>query len=218
MDLVFPIWKPINWTSFDVVKKIRSILKIKKIGHAGTLDPFAEGILVICTGKKTTEVETIMNQKKEYKGVIKLGCRTPTLDPESKINEYKSIKKINEKELFIVKNDFIGKVKQIPPQFSAIKHKGVPMYKYARKNIRIDLKPREVNIYDFEIVNFNEDSIEFIISCGRGTYIRSIARDFALKIDTLGYLTKLQRTRIGDFNIDNVIKIENFEEWLYTNH
>ena len=218
MDLVFPIWKPINWTSFDVVKKIRSILKMKKIGHAGTLDPFAEGILVICTGKKTTEVETIMNQKKEYKGVIKLGCRTPTLDPESKINEYKSIKKINEKELFKVKNDFIGKVKQIPPQFSAIKHKGVPMYKYARKNIRIDLKPREVNIYDFEIVNFNEDSIEFIISCGRGTYIRSIARDFALKIDTLGYLTKLQRTRIGDFNIDNVIKIENFEEWLYTNH
>ena len=218
MDLVFPIWKPINWTSFDVVKKIRSIIKIKKIGHAGTLDPFAEGILVICTGKKTSEVETIMNQKKEYKGVIKLGCRTPTLDPESKINEYKSIKKINEKELFEVKNGFIGKIKQIPPQFSAIKHKGVPMYKYARKNIRIDLKPREINIYDFDLVKINEDSIKFIISCGRGTYIRSIARDFALKIDTLGYLTKLQRTRIGDFDINNVIKIENFEEWLYTNH
>ena len=218
MDLVFPIWKPVNWTSFDVVKKIRSIIKIKRIGHAGTLDPFAEGILVICTGKKTAEVEIFMNQKKEYKGVIKLGCRTPTLDPESKINEYKSIKKINEKEILQVKNGFIGKIKQIPPQFSAIKHKGIPMYKYARKNIRIDLKPREVDVYGFEIDNVNKDSIEFIISCGRGTYIRSIARDFALKIGTLGYLTKLQRTRIGDFNISNVIKIENFEEWLSINH
>ena len=218
MDLVFPIWKPVNWTSFDVVKKIRSIIKIKKIGHAGTLDPFAEGILVICTGKKTAEVEIFMNQKKEYKGVIKLGCRTPTLDPESKINEYKRIKKINEKEILQVKNGFIGKIKQIPPQFSAIKHKGIPMYKYARKNIRIDLKPREVDVYDFEIDNVNKDSIEFTISCGRGTYIRSIARDFALKIGTLGYLTKLQRTRIGDFNISNVIKIENFEEWLSINH
>ncbi len=217
-NLVFPIWKPVNWSSFDVVKKIRSIIKMKKIGHAGTLDPFAEGILVICTGKKTSEVEKYMNLKKEYKGIIQLGCRTPTLDPESKINEYKSTKQINEKKILEIKNDFIGKIKQIPPQFSAIKYKGVPMYKYARQNIRIELKSREVEIYDFKIDKYHNNTVEFTISCSRGTYIRSIARDFALKLDSLGYLTKLQRTRIGDFNINNVINIENFEEWLFINH
>ena len=213
---IIPLWKPINWTSFDVVKKVRSILKIKKVGHAGTLDPFAEGILVICTGKKTSEVEKIMNQKKEYRGIISLGCRTSTLDPESPINEYKQYYKASNEKISKVKDKFIGRISQIPPKFSAIKHKGIPLYKYARKNVKIDIKPRFVDIYDFNIKEIDKNKLKFKIKCGRGTYIRSIARDFAFELDTLGYLLELKRTKIGNYNENNTIKIENIEEWLST--
>ena len=216
LNLIIPIWKPQQWTSFDVVKKIRKIIKIKKVGHAGTLDPFAEGILIVCTGKKTSDIENYMNLKKEYTGVIKLGCRTSTLDPESEINEFKEFKDITFEELNSIKDQFIGSIDQIPPQYSAIKYNGKPLYKYARKNIRIDIKPKKVNIFDFKINKYQNQNIYFTVSCGRGTYIRSIARDFGKKLGTLGYLLELQRTKIGKFNINNAIKIENIEEWLST--
>ena len=216
VNLVIPIWKPVNWTSFDVVKKIRNILKIKKVGHAGTLDPFAEGILIVCTGNKTSHVEKFMNLEKEYEGIIKLGCRTPTLDPESEINEFKDFKPIPLKTLNEIKNNFIGTIDQIPPQYSAIKYKGKPIYKYARCNIRIDLPSRKVNIYEFDIQKFVDDKIYFKITCGRGTYIRAIARDIGLRLGTYGYLLELKRNRIGEYNTDKAIKINNIDKWLYT--
>ena len=216
LNLIIPIWKPISWTSFDIVKKVRSIIKMKKVGHAGTLDPFAEGILVVCTGNKTAFVEKIMDYNKEYEGVISLGCRTSTLDPEGPITEYKKIKPLSIEKINLIKDKFIGKINQIPPQFSAIKHKGVPMYKYARKNIRIDIDPREVEIYNFQIDRLYKKEIKFKIECSRGTYIRSIARDFALELGTLGYLTELKRTKVGQYSGKNAIKIENLEEWLFT--
>ena len=215
-NLVLPIWKPIQWTSYDVVKKIKNIIKINKVGHAGTLDPFAEGVLIICTGKKTSDVEKYMNLKKEYKGIINIGCRTDTLDTESPINQFKEINNVTLEKLNIVKDDFIGCINQIPPQYSAIKYKGKPLYKYARKNIRVCIPPRKVDVYDFQINSFNENKINFTITCGRGTYIRSIARDVGLKLDSFGYLTKLKRTKIGKFDINNSIKIEKLEEWLST--
>lgn len=214
-NLILPVWKPIKLTSFDVVKKIRSIINQKKVGHAGTLDPFAEGVLVVCTGNKTSNIEKYMNCKKEYKGIISLGCRTSTLDPESPITEYKKIQNITKDKLLKIKNNFIGTIDQIPPQYSAIKHNGKPLYKYARNNIRINVKPRKVDIFDFQINQYNNKKIDFTILCGRGTYIRSIARDFAVKLGTLGYLTKLQRTKVGKFNFENSIKMENLEKCLY---
>ena len=216
LNLVIPTWKPIDWTSFDVVKKIRNIIKIKKVGHAGTLDPFAEGVLIVCTGNKTSDIEKFMNLEKEYEGIIKLGCRTPTLDPESEINEFKEFQSIPFEKLIEIKDQFIGSINQIPPQYSAIKYKGTPIYKYARKNIHIDLPPRVVKIYDFTIQQFIDNKIYFRITCGRGTYIRSVARDMGLKLGTLGYLLKLKRIRIGKYDENKVINMKNINEWLYT--
>ena len=213
---ILPLWKPVSWTSFDVVKKVRSIMKIRKVGHAGTLDPFAEGILVVCTGNKTSEVEKIMNKKKEYSGVIFLGARTSTLDPEGSINEHRKYYRVSSKKLKETKDKFIGRISQTPPKFSALKHNGVPLYKYARKNIEINIPPRYVDVYDFNVEEIDKNKLKFKIKCGRGTYIRSIARDFALELDTVGYLLELKRTKIGNYHEDNSIKIENIKKWLST--
>ncbi len=214
INTIIPVWKPVNWTSFDVVKKVRGIVKQKKVGHSGTLDPFAEGLLLICTGKSTSMVNSLMNRKKEYTGEIQLGKTTDTLDPESPVTKKLPVQNLNAEHLQSIANSFIGEINQVPPQYSALKVNGKPLYSYARKGIKIDIPPRKVHIYEFEIIKILKDSFTFRIVCGRGTYIRAIARDFAECLGTVGLLKTLKRTRIGNYLLDDAVEIENIKEWL----
>ena len=210
--------KPVGWTSFQVVNKIRWLIKssfdIKKIkvGHAGTLDPLAEGLLIVCTGKLTKKIAKFQNTKKEYSGTFYIGATTPSFDLETPINSKCSIKTINAKKLNLTSKEFLGATKQTPPVFSAIKLKGKKLYEYARKGETIQLKKREVYIYKFKITNINLPLVNFEIICSKGTYIRSIANDFGKELKTGAYLHKLIRTSIGDFKLDDALTIENFEK------
>ncbi len=214
INSVIPIWKPVDWTSFDVVKKIRNQIKPFKVGHAGTLDPFSEGVLMICTGKKTKCVESFMNQPKEYVAEINLGCETDTLDLTGNIIKRAQIPDINENIIQNVLSDFIGDIMQEPPMYSALKYNGQPLYKLARRGIKIHRKKRAVKIYNITLLNFTVSSIEIKVMCGRGTYIRSLACDIALSLGTVGYLKSLKRTRVGDFDEKSCIKINEFPKWL----
>lgn len=210
--------KPVGWTSFQVVNKIRWLIKssfdIKKIkvGHAGTLDPLAEGLLIVCTGKLTKKIAEFQNTKKEYSGTFYIGATTPSFDLETPINSKCSIKSINAEKLNLTSKEFLGAIKQTPPIFSAIKVKGKKLYEYARKGEAIQLKKREVYIYKFKITNINLPLVNFEIICSKGTYIRSIANDFGKELKTGAYLHKLIRTSIGDFKLDDALTIENFEK------
>lgn len=214
IDAIIPVWKPVDWTSFDVVKKIRGQIKPAKVGHAGTLDPFAEGVLMLCTGKYTKIVETFMDKEKEYLAEIKLGVETETLDPTGKIVKTADIPLLTEKVINDVLNKFIGEIRQEPPMFSALKVNGQPLYKYARKGIVIPREKRTVNIYDITLIQFSQDTITLKVTCGRGTYIRSLAKDIADELNTVGHLVKLVRTRIGEFDENNCIELKDFPEWL----
>ena len=214
IDAIIPVWKPVDWTSFDVVKKIRGQIKPAKVGHAGTLDPFAEGVLMLCTGKYTKIVETFMDKEKEYLAEIKLGVETETLDPTGKIVKTADIPLLTEKIINDVLNKFIGEIRQEPPMFSALKVNGQPLYKYARKGIDIPREKRTVNIYDITLIQFSQDTITLKVTCGRGTYIRSLAKDIADELNTVGHLVKLVRTRIGEFDENNCIELKDFPEWL----
>lgn len=205
--------KPAGWTSFDVVNKIRGAIRKKlgikkiKVGHAGTLDPFATGLLIIGTGKKTTALGTLTDQDKTYTGVIKLGATTPTLDPESQESEKFEVAHITPEKIHQSAELFIGKQQQLPPDFSALKIGGIPSYKLARKGKKPELAPREIMIYDFKILEViqktGEVLIRFEIKCGKGTYIRAIARDFGKKLGSGGYLLKLERTGAGGYSLNN---------------
>ena len=214
INSVIPMWKPVDWSSFDVVKYIRNQIKPSKVGHAGTLDPFAEGVLMLCTGNKTKNIESFMDEKKEYIAEIVLGIETDTLDQTGKIIKIMDIPKFNKQALQNVLYDFIGAIMQEPPMYSALKHNGQPLYKLARKGITVYRKKRLVNIYDIQVQNFSLDSILINIKCGRGTYIRSLARDIAVSLGTVGHLKSLKRTRIGNINQKNCITIEEFPEWI----
>ncbi|MBC8214257.1 MAG: tRNA pseudouridine(55) synthase TruB [Candidatus Marinimicrobia bacterium] len=215
MDKIVPFWKPVGLTSFDVVRRVKSKVKPSKVGHAGTLDPFAEGILILCIGKMTRKVESLMDLKKEYIATIKLGETTDTLDTEGKITETSDIPKLSRNEIESILSSFIGEIEQIPPMYSALKKDGVPLYKLARKGIVVERKPRLINIYEIELLSeTNEDSISIRVVCGRGTYIRTLADDIAKKIGTVGYLTSLTRTKIGNYCENNAIKLEDIPRWL----
>ena len=214
IDAIIPVWKPVDWTSFDVVKKIRSQIKPSKVGHAGTLDPFAEGVLMLCTGKYTKIVETFMDKEKEYLAEIKLGVETETLDLTGKIVKTADVPHLTEKLIIHVLNKFIGEIRQEPPMFSALKVNGQPLYKYARIGIDIPREKRTVNIYDITLIQFSQDTITLKVTCGRGTYIRSLAKDIADELNTVGHLVKLVRTRIGEFDENNCIELKDFPEWL----
>ena len=214
INSIIPIWKPVNWTSFDVVKKIRNQIKPTKVGHAGTLDPFSEGVLMLCTGTKTKSVEYFMNQEKEYIAEIHLGNETDTLDPTGKIVIRSKIPKLNKQAIQHVLSGFIGDILQEPPMFSALKYKGQPLYKLARKGIKFDQKKRRVKIYDIQLQKFSGDTIQIKVKCGRGTYIRSLARDIALNLGTVGHLKSLKRTRIGNVDKKACITIKEFPKWL----
>ncbi len=206
--------KPLNWTSFDAVKYIRRSLtskfKIKKIkvGHAGTLDPLASGLLIICIGKQTKKISEYQNLPKSYTGRFKLGETTPSYDRETEVNKSFSFSHINESDLHNLAKKFIGKKMQKPPVYSAIKKDGKRMYEYARKNIKIEIQERKIEIYEFEITNFSSPYVEFIIKCSKGTYIRSIANDFGQRLNSGSFLYELRRIGIGDFSILNALKIQ----------
>lgn len=203
--------KPYQWTSFDVVKSIkgqaRRITGIKriKVGHAGTLDPLATGLLLICTGKKTKEIEGFQVQEKEYTGTIYLGATTPCFDLEQEVDKRFDISEITEDQVRNTVSQFLGEIEQTPPVYSAIKIDGKRAYEYARNNEEVKIKSKKINIYDFELTRIELPEIDFRIRCSKGTYIRSIARDFGLALNNGAHLTALRRTRIGDFKVEDAI-------------
>jgi tRNA pseudouridine55 synthase len=207
---VLLIDKPLDWTSFDVVRKIRNTIKIKKVGHAGTLDPLATGLLIICTGKFTKKINEYMAQEKEYTGTITLGAVTPTYDLESEPENLKPLDGITEELIRETVKQFTGEILQTPPIHSAIKQKGKPVYLLARKGVDVILEPRKIIISEFEIVNIEMPVISFRVVCTTGTYIRSLANDFGAALGCGGYLSKLRRTRIGNFKVEDAMNMEEF--------
>lgn len=214
------IKKPLRWTSFQVVNKVRWLIKkqygIKKIkvGHAGTLDPLAEGLLILCTGKMTKKIIEFQNLNKTYTGKLYLGASTPSFDLETEINERKSIDHLNEEILIETTEDFKGKIIQTPPIYSAIKQNGKKLYEFARKGETVKIKSREVFIHEFLISEINLPEICFKVICSKGTYIRSLANDFGNKLNCGAHLIELTRTAIGEYNLDNSISLDDFEKIL----
>ncbi|ACE05809.1 hypothetical protein Aasi_0388 [Candidatus Amoebophilus asiaticus 5a2] len=201
--------KPLGWTSFDIVKKLRNTFKIKKIGHAGTLDPLATGLLIICTEKKTKTISYYQELAKVYTGQLVLGKTTPSIDLETPFDSSVPYDHITETAIYELAQTFIGCITQIPPAYSAIKTKGVRAYKKAREGSQPDLQPREVTIHNFTITAIDLPSVNFEITCSKGTYIRSIVRDFAERLGTGAYLSELCRTHIGPYSLNEAYEIEN---------
>ena len=210
--MIFNIDKPRDITSFGVVKLVKKITKMKKVGHGGTLDPFATGVLVIGTEKDTKRLSNITTSDKDYIAELKLGETTSTLDTESEVRSKIEVPNLSRNQIDNVLNDFKGDYNQIPPMFSAKKKNGVRLYKLARNNISIDRDPVLVKINDIKLVSFKDDILSFFVSCSKGTYIRVLGEDIAKKLDTIGYLINLRRTRVGEFNVEDSLTIENFEE------
>ena len=214
---VLLINKPLRWTSFDAVKKIRNLVRTKKVGHAGTLDPLATGLLIICTGKFTKRINEYMAQEKEYTGTFTLGATTPTYDLESKPENFKSIENIKEEDIKSAAQHFIGEIMQIPPVHSAIKVDGKRLYESAREGKDIKPEARRVTIKEFEITHIDPIAIGlpvvyFRVVCSTGTYIRSLAYDFGKALGCGAYLSSLCRTRIGGFTLNEAMTIKEFEE------
>ena len=204
--------KPLKWTSFDVVKKVRTLTKVSKVGHAGTLDPLASGLLIICTGKFTKKINEYMGQPKEYIGTFTLGATTTTYDLEKEPENFKDISCISENEIYAATKQFTGNILQMPPQHSAIKKDGKRLYESARKGIEVKVDPRPVTIHEFEITKIELPIIHFKVKCSTGTYIRSLANDFGVALNCGAYLSSLCRTAIGDFTLNHAYSIENFEK------
>jgi tRNA pseudouridine55 synthase len=204
----------LHWTSFDIVRKLRNILQIKKIGHAGTLDPLATGLLIVCTGKFTKKINEYMAAEKEYTGSITLGAVTPTYDLESTPEQQKDYAAITPQQLQKATQQFVGAIEQMPPIFSAIKKDGVALYELARRGVDVELKPRNIVIKSFELIAIDLPVIHFKVICGTGTYIRSLANDYGAALGCGGYLSSLRRTRIGDFTVDNAVDMEGFEQLI----
>jgi tRNA pseudouridine55 synthase len=208
---VLLINKPYDWTSFDVVRKIRSLIKIKKIGHAGTLDPLATGLLILCTGKYTKRINEYMAQEKEYTGTIQLGSTTPTYDLESIPENFKDCGHITQADVEKAARAFTGEIMQVPPIYSAIKKEGKRAYEFARKGHDIELEPRKITVSKFD-TSLNDGVISFRIVCSTGTYIRSLAHDIGQQLGCGGHLTSLCRTRIGDFELNDAWTMAQAEE------
>ena len=206
--------KPKDWTSFDVVNKIRHKIKrrlgIKKIkvGHAGTLDPMATGLLIICTGKSTKTLEKYQGMSKEYIGTMKLGETTPSFDAETPVDAHYPVDHITKEAIEKTRQQFLGDLEQIPPVFSAIKVDGQPLYKKARKGLQVKVDPRPVHIYSFDIIRVALPEIDFKVRCSKGTYIRSLAHDFGKALDSGAHLVALRRTKIGDYSVDGAWQIK----------
>ena len=208
--MILNINKPIGWTSFDVVKKIRSITKEKKVGHGGTLDPFAEGVLIIATGKDTKTLSNYIHDKKQYEASLSLGVLTDTHDREGRVIKKMKIPSLSKDRIKNVLSSFIGKKYQTPPMYSAKKVNGKRLYELARKNITIKRKPNKIEIFSINLINFGDDVVSFSVSCSKGTYIRVLGKEIAEKLGTVGHIKTLIRTNVGIHNIMDSETIENF--------
>ncbi len=218
---VLLIDKPLRWTSFDVVRKIRNTIRIKKVGHAGTLDPLATGLLIVCTGRFTKKINEYMAQEKEYTGTITLGAITPTYDLESEPENFKPFEQITPEQIRTATQKFTGPILQVPPAHSAIKVDGKRVYELARKGKEVKLEPRPVTIYQFEITAKEDALLHFRVVCSTGTYIRSLAHDLGQELGCGAYLSSLCRTRIGDYRLEDASSMDAFydmvqqhPEWL----
>lgn len=209
---VLLINKPLYWTSFDAVRKIRNLVRTKKVGHAGTLDPLATGLLIICTGKFTKKINEYMAREKEYTGTFTLGAVTPTYDLESEPVDFKPFEHISAEVMAGTAKQFTGEIMQVPPAHSAVKVEGKRVYKLARKGHEVKLEPRRILIKEFEIMKIEFPVVHFRVVCSTGTYIRSLAHDFGKALGCGAYLSSLCRTRIGEFTLDKALSIEAFEE------
>ena len=217
---VLLINKPLHWTSFQLVNKLRWIIKKKlgikkiKVGHSGTLDPLASGLMIICTGKKTKEISQHQAAEKEYIATLKLGATTPSYDGETEETYFYPTKHISKELIISVCNRFIGEIEQLPPIFSAIKVKGKKLYESARKRNKVEIKPRIIQINELEIINMDLPYIKLRVSCSKGTYIRSLAHDLGKAMNTGAWLCELQRTKIGSETIKNAIDINDFQQMI----
>ena len=216
---VILIDKPLTWSSFQAVNKLKYILKRKydlpkkfKIGHAGTLDPLATGLLIICTGKFTKKITEIQAQVKEYTGTIVLGATTPSYDLETEVDATFPTNHITEAIILETTNQFLGEIDQKPPVFSAIKKDGKRLYEHARAGEEVEIQSRKTTIYEFEITRVQLPEVDFRVKCSKGTYIRSLAYDFGLALQSGGHLSKLRRTKIGDYNVENAVSPADFEK------
>jgi tRNA pseudouridine55 synthase len=207
---VILIDKPPFWSSYKIVHKVKKAIGLKKVGHAGTLDPMATGLLILCTGRKTKEIYKYQNLTKTYTGVITLGKTSPSMDSETEIIEGAISHEIDEKIINSVRNEFLGEIEQIPPMFSALKVNGRRLYQYARKDKTVERQPRKVIIEKFEINKVEIPHIHFKITCSKGTYIRVIANDFGAKLGCGGILTELRRTEIGEYSVQDALQIDDF--------
>ena len=212
--------KPLDWTSFQVVNKIRWLIRstfgIKKIkvGHAGTLDPLASGLLILCTGKMTKSIEQFMGQEKEYTGTFTLGSTTPSYDLETEIDNTFPTDHITDELLHNTLDQFVGTIDQYPPIFSALKKDGKRLYEFAREGIEVEIPTRKVNIRSFELTQKALPKVDFKVICSKGTYIRSLVNDFGKALNSGAHLSALRRTRIGEFNIEQAVSIEDFEKQI----
>jgi tRNA pseudouridine55 synthase len=212
---VLLIDKPLDWTSFDVVRKLRRQVKTKKVGHAGTLDPLATGLLILCTGKYTKRINEYMAQEKEYTGTITLGASTPTYDLESEpVNQRDYSAVTREAAAAMIAAEFIGEILQTPPIHSAIKVNGQRVYELARKGKEVHLEPRRITIREFSITDFQLPMLSFRVVCTTGTYIRSLANDLGAALGCGGYLSSLCRTRIGEFSVEQAMSITEAEKYI----
>ncbi|MGB7842007.1 MAG: tRNA pseudouridine(55) synthase TruB [Salinimicrobium sp.] len=208
--------KPLEWTSFQLVNKVRWLIrknfKIKKIkvGHAGTLDPLATGLLIICTGKATKQIESLQGQEKEYTGTFTLGATTPSYDLETEVDQTYPTEHLSEEKIREATNAFLGEIDQYPPIFSALKKDGKRLYEYARSGQEVEVSARKVHISEFEITDISLPKVAFRVVCSKGTYIRSLAHDFGKQLESGAHLSSLRRTRIGEYRIENAHSIDSF--------
>ncbi len=208
--------KPLRWTSFDVVNKIKYEIRNKsgckkfKIGHAGTLDPLATGLLIICIGKCTKQIPEFQQQKKQYKGTFTIGATTASYDLEKMPEDFKAYDHISEDDILSNVNQLTGTIQQLPPVFSAVRFNGKRAFEYARNEMEITLQPKEITVYSFDITRIELPEIDFNIVCSKGTYIRSLARDLGTALDCGAYLSCLRRTRIGDFSVEDALNMTPF--------
>lgn len=212
--------KPLHWTSFQVVNKVRWLirkqfnLKKIKVGHAGTLDPLASGLLIICTGKFTKQIDTYQGQEKEYTGTITLGATTPSFDLETEINQTFDISALTQEKINAATKQFIGEIQQQPPVFSALKKDGKRLYEFARSGEEVEVAFRTVHISAFEITRIALPEVDFKVQCSKGTYIRSLAHDFGKALNNGAHLSNLRRTKIGSFSVTDALNMEEFEDQL----
>jgi tRNA pseudouridine55 synthase len=204
--------KPLRWTSFKMIRRVRGLTFVQKVGHAGTLDPLATGLLIICTGKCTKQINDYMGMDKEYTGTLVLGATTATFDLESEPENCKSIDHLSVDQIKVTTQQFIGEIMQLPPQHSAIKKDGVRLYETARQGIEVKVDPRKVRIGNFELTKIDLPNIEFKVNCSTGTYIRSLVNDFGAALGVGAYMSALRRTKIGDFDVAHAIQWEDLRD------